>query len=434
MRHSIINATIEQVKNAGGRDATEAPCIGIIFADLDVSGVALLESVGATVKQVSEVKADSVSDPVLPPQPIPVEEGYSPLDLMAAIGFTDQWRHIIEPPLFGEGFGIAILDSGVRQTHELIHGRVVYSKNFTSSPSGDKFSHGTGVASIAVALAPQCDIIDIKVLDDRGLGTEEAVVLGIGEVINLKETRDDLFPYVINLSLGKEDDGDPFDALRIACRAAIEKGIFVTAAAGNLGPQTGTIMSPASERYVAAAGSIALAYEPGGAGVSFMISNFSSRGPTKEGLIKPDFTLPGEKIIMADSASDTATVVKSGTSFAVPFGSASLILQAEGAMKKAFPLPEFWLPHLPEEFVPITPAELLDKWAPLITVKPAGAASGKDFEYGWGIPYGDLAALAITGRYPSAVTGDIAAMLTPVLGIGIVGMMMSTMAKAVRQQ
>ena len=429
MRYSIIGATVEQVKSAGGREVREAPGTGIIFAVLDEAGIALLESLGARVKKVGEVKPTDITD-VTPPAPIPGEEGYSPLDLMAAIGFTDEWRHIIEPPLYGEGFGIAILDSGIRATHELIKGRVVYSKNFTASPAGDKFSHGTGVASIVTAIAPQCDLIDIKVIGDEGIGTDEAVILGIGEVINLKETSEDIFPYVINLSLGKEDDGDPFDPLRVACRAAIEKGIFVTAAAGNLGPQMGTVMSPASEGYVAAAGSVA--YDPQNPERSFLVSAFSSRGPTKEGLIKPDVVLPGESIIMADSRSDSATCVKSGTSFALPLGSAMVLLHGEGAMKQARRIAEYLQPGMPVEWIPMTPIEMLDKWAPLITVKPAGAPRGKDVEYGWGIPFGELAALGLTGRLPSQAAGNIVDMVTPVLEIGMVGMMMGAMVKSVR--
>ena len=430
MRYSIIGATVEQVKSAGGQDIKESPGIGIIFAELDEAGASLLKSFGARVKKVGEVKPTDISDLVIPPAPIPGEEGYTPAYLMAALGFTEDWRYIIEPPLYGEGFGIAIIDSGIRETHELIGGRVVYSKNFTASPMGDKFSHGTGVASIVTAVAPQCDIIDIKVLEDNGIGTDEAVIMGISEVITLKETRSDIFPYIINLSLGKEDDGDPFDPLRIACRAAIEKGIFVVAAAGNVGPQPGTVMSPASERYVAAVGSVA--YNPQDPQRSFLVSAFSSRGPTKEGLVKPDVVLTGENVIMADSGSDTATIVKSGTSFATPLGAAMILIHGEGAMKQAYRLSEYQLTGLPVEWVPMTPSEMLDKWAPLITVKPAGAPRGKDVEYGWGIPFGELAALALTGRsLPSAVS-DIAGMMAPVMAIGILGMMMGSMVKAVK--
>ena len=237
MRYSVIGATLEQVKSAGGRDIREAPGTGIIFAELAEAGVALLKSRGAAVKKVGAVKPTEIA----PPVPIPVEEGYSPLDLMAGIGFTDEFRHIIEPPLYGEGIALAVLDSGIRETHELVNGRVVYARNFTATPAGDGFGHGTGVASIVTAIAPQCDLIDIKVIGDDGLGTDEAVIMGISEVIHLKETREDLFLYGINLSLGKEDDGDPFDPLRIACRAALDKGLWIGAAAGNYGPGPGTI-------------------------------------------------------------------------------------------------------------------------------------------------------------------------------------------------
>ncbi len=430
MRYSVMGATAEQVKMAGGHDVKAAQAIGIIFTELDEAGVSLLKSQGALVKKVGEVKPDVMMPPIAPPLPIPGEEGYSPLVLMSALGFTEEWREILVPPLYGEHFGIAIIDSGIRETHELIGGRVVYAKNFTSSPAGDKFNHGTGVASIVTAVAPQCDIIDIKVIGDEGFGTDEAVVLGIGEVINLKETRSDLFPYVINLSLGKADDGDPYDPLRVACRTAIEKGIFVTAAAGNIGPQRGTIMSPACERYVTAVGSIA--YNPPDPQSSFIVSAFSSRGPTKEGLVKPDFVLTGENVLMADSRSDTATTVKSGTSFATPLGAAMIALHGEGAMKRAYRLPEYQLPGLPVEFIPMAPQELLDKWAPLITVKPVGAPRGKDADYGWGIPFGELAAMALTGRSPTAVGGAVVEMIVPLMGIGIMGMMMGNMAKAMR--
>lgn len=425
MRYSIVGTTVAEVKKAGGQDIKEATGVGIIFAILDNAGVALLKSLGARVKEVGEVKPTDIA----PPIPIPVEEGLSPLNMMAGIGFTEEFRHIIEPPLYGEGIGIAILDSGIRETHELINGRVVYAKNFTSSPAGDGFNHGTGVASIVTAIAPQCDIIDIKVIGDNGLGTDEAVIMGISEVIHLRETSPDIFPYGINLSLGKEDDSDYFDPLRVACRAALDKGIWIAAAAGNFGPGAGTIMSPASEKYVIAVGSVT--YNPEHPESSFLVSAFSSRGPTKEGLVKPDITLLGEKVVMADSRSDTAIVVKSGTSFAAPFAAAIGILHYEGAMKHAYRQAEYLQPGLPVEWVHITPMEFMDKWAPLITVKPVGAPRGKDVDYGWGIPFGELAALALTGG--GAATGSqITEMVVPIMGIAMMGMMMRSMVKAVR--
>ena len=128
---------------------------------------------------------------------------------------------------------------------------------------------------------------------------------------------------------------------------------------------------------------------------SFLVSSFSSRGPTREGLVKPDIMLIGENVIMADSRSDTATIVKNGTSFAAPLASGIGILHYEGAMKKARRLDEYLQPGLPVEWVYTTPEDFIDSWASRLTVKPLSAPQGKDFDYGWGIPFGELAALAV---------------------------------------
>ena len=55
----------------------------------------------------------------------------------------------------------------------------------------DGFDHGTGVASIAVAIAPQCGMVNLKVIDNSGNGDEESVVMGIDEAISLWDTNPD---------------------------------------------------------------------------------------------------------------------------------------------------------------------------------------------------------------------------------------------------
>lgn len=426
-RYSIQGATSEQVKNAGGSDIKEAPRLGLIFANLDESSIAYLESQGCRVKEIKNIKATQVTAPVTPPAPIPGAVGYTPVELIAAIGFSEEWRNIVQPPLYGEGFAVAIIDSGIRESHELVKGRVVYSQNFTQSPMRDGFDHGTGVASIVAALAPKCDILNLKVLDDEGAGTDEAVALGIDAVIELKETRPDIFPYVINLSLGEEDEGDASDPVRVACRAALDHGIFVLAAAGNAGPELGTIMSPACERYVGAVGSAS--YNPADPQYPFLVSQFSSRGPTREGLLKPDALLPGEQIKMASAQSDTATAVKSGTSFACPFGSGVIVISGEGALKQALTWPGYLSVVGSPTWVAPTPHDILDYWLPRICLKPAIVPGGKDPEYGWGIPFGDVLATRGLVLSPTAALGE---MLTPLLTLGLVGMLTSSLMQAGR--
>ena len=45
-----------------------------------------------------------------------------------------------------------MIDSGIRETHVAIAGRVIYEKNFTSDPMEDAFNHGTGTCSIALTV------------------------------------------------------------------------------------------------------------------------------------------------------------------------------------------------------------------------------------------------------------------------------------------
>ncbi len=412
MRYSIIGATVEQVRSVGGTDVREARSAGIIFATLTDAQAGQLRALGCKVTEVGKVSAA-----VIPPAPVIGVATYSPEQMVWVAGLDDLRQRLTRPPLYGEGFNLAIVDSGIRETHERIRGRVVYSQNFTLDPMMDGFDHGTGNASIAVAVVPLCNILNIKVLDNAGKGNEEDVVMGIDHVISLLDTRPELAPHVINLSLGGPDDGNPYNPLRVACRAAIERGIWVSAAAGNSGPRPGTIMSPACEKYVFATGSAR--YEP--VSRTFDVSSWSSRGPTKEGLTKPDALFFGEDIVIASSASDTATFAKSGTSFSTPFNSGIAILYHEGVLRyHGVEYPGGIPPGLhPEITWLITIQELIDKYLQGICTKPQGAPTAKDDDYGCGLPFGPLVAQAI-GVKPAV---DLSAVLAGFVGVTMMGMM-----------
>jgi serine protease AprX len=423
MRYSIQGATVVQVKNAGGADIKELKRVGIIYATLDDKGVAALKSQGFSVVEVKDVKAADYIAPIAPPVPMPYETGFSPVELISIIGFDESWRSLTSPPLYGEGISVAVIDSGIRRTHEKIRGQVAYSENFTSEAHADDFNHATGVASIILAIAPKCKIVDLKVLDGKGMGTDEGVVVAIDKAIELNST--DLAPVVINLSIGEDDDGNPYDAVRSACRAAVASGMYVVAAAGNAGPTPGSIMSPACEQYVIAIGS--LAYYPEDPRYPLLISSFSGRGPTKQGLVKPDAVLPGERIEMASSVSDTATAVKSGTSFATPMGSVMVVMYQE-AIRKTLTYPGALPPGVQVEYKPyIPPSELIDHWLLGLCVKPDVAPRGKDNDYGCGIPFGGLVASAL--KTAAAAEVDIFTPMASIFAIGLMGAMISGMFK-----
>lgn len=97
-------------------------------------------------------------------------------------------------------------------------------------------------------------------------------------------------------------------------------------AAGNSGPSPETVGSPATGKNVVAVG----ATRRGSSAES--MATFSSCGPTDDGRIKPDVTLPGENIISANNDTNTGTNncntrSMSGTSMAAPgvSGAAALL-------------------------------------------------------------------------------------------------------------
>ncbi len=427
MRYAVISTGLtisqlqDEVKRCGGKNLKVASASKQVFCDLDDAGADRLRAAGCTLSKVGGVKAIVMPPIVAPPTPIAAIPTYRAEELMWAIGF-EELRSITDPPLYGEGMNLAIIGTGIRETHKKINGRVIYRENYTSAPMRDGFDHDTGICDIALTLAPQCNILNLKVLDDKGEGTEEDVALAIDDCISLHDTNPDIAPSVINLSLGGPDDGNPDNPLRVACRAAVDRDIWVSASAGNGGPAPYTITCPACERYVFATGSIS--YEP------FAISNFSSRGPTMEGLIKPDAVMFGENLSMASSESDIATIAKSGTSFATPFNSGIAILYHEGARRQALWKAEILRIPVAEIYY-VSMEELIDNVLPILCLKPEDAPSGKDYDYGCGLPYGPLAYRAIVAR-PLVDISAIMTMVTPLLGIGLLGMMMVPMVKAMK--
>ena len=404
MRYSIMGCTHQVVIAAGGTNIKESTRLGIKFADLSRVQADKLKAEGYIVERMGGTKAV-----VTPPTPVQAVPTYSAAQLAYAAGLEDL-RNMFDPPLYGEGFNVAVLDTGIRETHDLIQGRVVYRENFTNDPMRDGFNHGTGVASIIATIAPECGILNMKVLNEEGAGTEEEVVLAIDRCIDLHDEGSEYAPGVINLSLGVPDDGNIYSPIRIACRAAIEEGIWIMAAAGNGGPGGGTILSPACEKYVGAVGSIG--YDP------FEVSLFSSRGPTQEGYIKPDSVMFGEDIDVASNEGDTTTIAKSGTSFSAPFVSGMVLLYFEGAYKSA--ITKRQLVELPPaEITWITIQDAIDGVLAYVSTKPVGAPTEKDVAYGVGMPYGPLAAEAIAA--PAAM--DISALLGGMLAIGMMGVM-----------
>ena len=107
VRYAITGATVDQVKSTGAVDTKEARSTGIIFATLTEEQAARLRSQGCTVTMVREVKTA-----VTPPAPVAGLPIYTPEQLFQITGMEDL-RSISRPPLYGEGFNLAIVDTGI---------------------------------------------------------------------------------------------------------------------------------------------------------------------------------------------------------------------------------------------------------------------------------------------------------------------------------
>ncbi|MBN2240031.1 MAG: S8 family serine peptidase [Dehalococcoidales bacterium] len=379
MRYSIISKSLTpeqvdvQLKRAGARNITKTKLLGQVFCELDESQARALSSVsGLTIKPLKSYTTEQVETIV------------SPVETVSDVFYL--LRSYFYPPLTGTGLTVAVLDSGVRKTHNSLRTKVVYEANCTDSLSADDvFGHGTQVAFVIAGgmhaegekagVSPGASIMNIKVIGDEGIGSDESIILGIDKVCDLSEDArkkglwptDEMYPNVINLSLGGEDDGDEDNPVRIACREASDTyGLDVIAAAGNTGPKMTTVMLPACDPVVIAVGAIETADE-------MIVWEKSSRGPTVQGDTKPDFVIWGTNLEMASEKSDEDYVTKSGTSFAAPMLAGLTGLLWESGRRS---YGESWLYRWTEA----------KEFAPYFSTKPEGVPVKKDNAYGYGIP------------------------------------------------
>jgi serine protease AprX len=256
------------------------------------------------------------------------------------IQVPDVWNDL---KLTGKGVKVAILDSGVDNTHSALQGRVVDNVD-TTGTGLDPGDHGTHVAgtvasndSVYRGVAPDADVINVKVLTSGGSGEPQWVIDGIQQAVS-RGAR------VISLSLGWSllyhgwtcDDGDC-----ILCRAAdtaSKLGTNMVIAAGNEDTENQNPGIPPGLTNIRCPGNARHAITVGAVDKSKLPANFSSTGPGTARLdpaspirfIKPDLSAPGVAITSTIPPNSFATF--NGTSMATPHvtGVVALLLQKKG--------------------------------------------------------------------------------------------------------
>ena len=211
----------------------------------------------------------------------------------------------------GEGIKVAVLDTGIDEDHPDLDGAVLDTRDFTGDGIEDEDGHGTHCAGIIAArnnnvgfvgVAPKCELLIGKVLNNNGNGSYEWIARGVDWAHS--EGAD-----IISMSLGGPySDQELFHVIH----RVISDGAIIIIAAGNEGAlATNSIGYPGKYGSVI---TVASHDEDGNP------SGFSSRGG------ELDFMAPGSNIWSTFKKGGYAKL--SGTSMATPFvaGLSALIL------------------------------------------------------------------------------------------------------------
>jgi len=264
----------------------------------------------------------------------------------------------------GHGVKIAVLDTGVDYHHEALGGcigttcKVILGRNTIDNTNDvtDVHGHGTHVASIAAGktatgngVAPDAQVLAVKVLNDQGYGFDSSIIAGIEYAVDPDgDPATDDGADIINMSLG--GPGDASSPISQATEKAVQAGVTVVVAAGNSYDYL-TIGSPA-----AAPSAITVANTQRDDRVNYS----SSRGPLEgANYLKPEIAAPGTDIEAANSGGGLKRLT--GTSMAAPHvaGAAALLLQAQ------------------PQLTPLQVKQRLVQSADLINANPAETGSGR---------------------------------------------------------
>lgn len=208
----------------------------------------------------------------------------------------------------GKDVTIAVLDTGIDQTHpdlaDRVTGCATYAapgKAFIDNSCDDLNGHGTHMAGIIAAdggadghgiwgVAPEAHLLAYKVCGDDGQCLSDDIAMAIHAAV-------DTGANIIVLGLGGEGDSSFVDD---ALQYAADHDVLVVAAAGNDGPYPDSMDWPARNPLTIAVGALAS---------DRTVAEFSSRGSV-------ELVAPGVNI--ESTFKDDGYAILSGTSMAAP--------------------------------------------------------------------------------------------------------------------
>ncbi|MEM1404611.1 MAG: S8 family peptidase [Pseudomonadota bacterium] len=258
--------------------------------------------------QLSAALDDDCATELVPSYRFPLADSYYPSVSGAAVlhshGFT------------GHGITVAILDSGLWEAppslrkntrgEDRIRARFDATTGTEVNEARDESGHGTHMLSVLGrsdattrsdapspsyrGTAPDADIVVVKAFGESGEAGFLDIVRGIQWVVEHAEA---LNIRVLNLSFAARPRWPYWDdPVNQALMRAWQHGLFIVAAAGNEGPDPMTVGSPGNLPYLLTVGAVTDSWTDTSRDDDY-IPDFSSRGPTPLGHIKPDVVALG---------------------------------------------------------------------------------------------------------------------------------------------
>ena len=241
--------------------------------------------------------------------------------------------------LDGAGIGVAVIDSGIASWHDDL---TYNGSNAAVKTSGgqrvaafvdfvnggllpyDDNGHGTHVSGIIAGngfdsggaragMAPAAHLVSLKVLNAQGHGVISDVIAALEYAVTNRAAHN---IRVVNLSVGAAVTSSyNVDPLALAAKRAVESGLVIVTAAGNLGrnssgqPQYGGITAPGNAPWVLTVG--ASSHQGTVNRLDDVVAPYSSQGPTAvDYAAKPDILAPGTGIVSLAAPGSTFYVNK----------------------------------------------------------------------------------------------------------------------------
>ncbi len=241
--------------------------------------------------------------------------------------------HFEEKEFTGQGVTVAVLDSGLAR-HPDMTGRLLCFKDFVNGRrlTYDDNGHGTHVCGIICGdgllsggrycgVAPGAHLVVCKVLDQNGDGSTEHMLDALQWILDNKECYN-IRVLNISVGIGQLKQREKEISLQKKIEKVWDSGITVICAAGNKGPQNGSISSIGGSNKVITVGCHDGKYYLNNPG---RCATYSGRGIALSPIRKPDIVAPGTEIMSCNalckinhSVINHPYIKKSGTSMATP--------------------------------------------------------------------------------------------------------------------